>query len=62
MRISEKDLKMIERGAFIPINVRRMARMYFRERLAIHGESMKAYKEVGQKFGRSQSWVRRAVS
>jgi len=62
MSINEKDLRMIERGAFVPTNVKTMAKLYYRQRIQIHGESMKAYEEVGQKFGRSTSWVRRSVS
>tara|TARA_R100001480_G_scaffold40059_2_gene52851 strand:+ start:1117 stop:1299 length:183 start_codon:yes stop_codon:yes gene_type:complete len=53
--------KMINTGAFVPINVKQIAKAYYRERLQIHGESMKAYEDVGRKFGRSIMWVRRAI-
>jgi len=52
---------MINTGAFVPINVKQIAKAYYRERLQIHGESMKAYEDVGRKFGRSIMWVRRAI-
>lgn len=50
---------MINTGAFVPINVKQIAKAYYRERLQIHGESMKAYKETADKFGRSTEWVRK---
>ena len=59
--MTDKERKMIERGLFVPMNVKRMARIYYRERLQVHGESMKAYEDVGRKFGRSVTWVRRAI-
>ena len=51
--------KMINTGAFVPINVKQIAKAYYRERLQIHGESMRAYKETAIKFGRSTEWVRK---
>jgi hypothetical protein len=51
--------RLINGGAFVPINVKQLAKAYYRERLQIHGESMKAYKETAQKFGRSSEWVRK---
>lgn len=54
--------KMINTGAFVPINVKQIAKAYYRERLQIHGESMKAYKETADKFGRSVTWIRRAIN
>ena len=53
--------KMINTGAFVPINVKQIAKAYYRERLQIHGESMKAYKETATKFGRSSEWVRKIM-
>ncbi len=46
--------KMINTGAFVPINVKQIAKAYYRERLQIHGESMKAYKETAEKKTQEQ--------
>jgi hypothetical protein len=51
--------KMINVGAFVPMNVKQLAKAYYRERLQVHGEAMKAYKETARKFGRSTEWVRK---
>ena len=59
--MTEDIRKMINTGAFVPINVKQIAKAYYRERLQIHGESMKAYKETAQKFGRSPEWVRKIM-
>jgi len=53
--------KMINTGAFVPINVKQIAKAYYRERLQIHGESMKAYQETADKFGRSVTWIRKIM-
>lgn len=59
--MTEELRSMINKGAFVPQNVKSLARIYFRERLQIHGEAMKAYQETAQKFGRSARWVRQIM-
>ena len=59
MQLTDKERGLIDRGLFVPVNVKRIAQAYYRERLQIHGESMKAYKETAQKFGRAAEWVRK---
>lgn len=61
MRITENERRMINRGLFVPTSVKNLAKAYFRERLQIHGQSMKAYKETADKFGRCSDWVRRIM-
>jgi hypothetical protein len=62
MQLTDKERGLIDRGLFVPVNVKKIAQAYYRERLSIHGESMKAYSEVSSKFGRSVTWVRRAIN
>ncbi len=57
--MTEQIRTLINKGAFVPMNVKQLARAYYRERLQIHGESMKAYQETATKFGRSAEWVRK---
>ena len=62
MQLTDKERGLIDRGLFVPVNVKRIAQAYYRERLQIHGESMKAYNEGRRKFGRAVTWVRRAIN
>lgn len=62
MQLTDKERGLIDKGLFVPVNVKKIAQAYYRERLQIHGESMKAYNEVSRKFGRSVTWVRRAIN